>query len=966
MADTASNQEREMRVAVERVVGFAQEFGEAHLNLACHAAFPLSLTPDLLYQIWANFVPEAPWTAVARVLLSRLCKQVGADMYEMENSVRNLLLRELKVQFGQERFNYLGEFLLEYIGQRLTEEDPDTQDLREAQEWTILAYTKPEQAARELAQVLNYHVQEENIGEVLRFSDLLETFSEPLVEAGFEPLLVYGKGMKSYVCGDFTLAKKQLEKVLLKGNKLIAAGIECYLPFTEDITTESQPDFQGDKINLQGAFNIGVNQGELNQFNSSNYGGSTNNIGTQVSNYYHANLPERKPPPNKFPSNLADNFIGREKDLAKLHENIQTANQVAISAVAGMGGVGKSELAKQYISKYREIYSGGICWLNATEDNFVSKLIELSGLGNNEALKQRKYLADKIKYCYNNWQWQGNVLLVFDDVQNYRHIQAYLPNEDRFKVLITTRKRLGKPVVRLDLDVLEPTAALDLLFSFVGERGKGEREIAEELCQWLGYLPVGLDLVGRYLAKRKISLVKMLERLKNKSLEHKSIKDVPEESNAEKGVQAAFELSWDTLQENPLAKITAYFLSLFALAPIPQELLENANLREDWEDVEDALLELEDLYLVKYLPEESYLLNSLIREFLHTKEAQLNSEKLKRTLGKVIVAKGKEIPENITVYQVTTLSPFIPHLQEVATNFQDYLTDEDLITPFTCLGRFYYEQGLYNLAEPWLVQGKEIALTRLGESHADTATMLHSLAELYRSQRRYEDAEPLYKKAIEIVKIVLPDNHPQLANHLNNLANLYRSQGRYEEAEPLYKKAIEIAKIVLPDNHPSLANSLNNLANLYRSQGRYEEAEPLYKKAIEIVKTALPDNHPSLATSLNNLANLYGSQGRYEEAEPLYKKAIEIVKTALPDNHSQLANHLNNLARLYKLQGRYEQAESLFLQAIEIAFNSLGEEHPSTKKIRNSFLDFLQEVVAAGRKNELSSNPLTRELIENI
>ncbi|MEO1006708.1 MAG: HEAT repeat domain-containing protein, partial [Cyanobacteria bacterium J06638_38] len=168
MANVAANQEREMRIAVERVVGFAQEFGEAHLNLACHAAFPLSLTPDLLYQIWANFVPEAPWTAVARVLLSRLCKQVGSEIYEMDNSVRNLLLRELKVQFGQERFESLGEFLLEYVSQRLTEDDPDTQDLRQAQEWTALAYSKPEKAARELARVLSEKVQQEDIGEVLR------------------------------------------------------------------------------------------------------------------------------------------------------------------------------------------------------------------------------------------------------------------------------------------------------------------------------------------------------------------------------------------------------------------------------------------------------------------------------------------------------------------------------------------------------------------------------------------------------------------------------------------------------------------------------------------------------------------------------------------------------------------------------------------------------------------------------
>ncbi|MEL7407515.1 MAG: hypothetical protein AAFN00_11190, partial [Cyanobacteria bacterium J06558_2] len=230
MANTASNQERKMRVAVERVVGFAQEFGEAHLNLACHAAFPLSLTPDLLYQIWANFVPEAPWTAVARVLLSRLCKEVGSEMYEMDNAVRNLLLRELKAQFGQERFDSLGEFLLEYVSQRLTADDPDTQDLRQAQEWTALAYTKPEQAARELAKVLSEKVQQEDVGEVLRLSSLVETLSDPLVEAGFRLLFIYGQGMRSYFRGDFTSAKQQFDAMQITNNKIKVAGLSLHIP----------------------------------------------------------------------------------------------------------------------------------------------------------------------------------------------------------------------------------------------------------------------------------------------------------------------------------------------------------------------------------------------------------------------------------------------------------------------------------------------------------------------------------------------------------------------------------------------------------------------------------------------------------------------------------------------------------------------------------------------------------------
>ncbi|MFK0731066.1 MAG: GUN4 domain-containing protein, partial [Gloeotrichia echinulata HAB0833] len=225
-----TNKEREIRIAQRRVEGFAQQFGEAHRNLARHAAFPLVLTPDLLYQIWANFVPEAPWTAVAHVLLSRLCRQVGYEMYEMDIADRNLLLRELKEQFGQERFDELGEFLLDYVAQRLTDDDADTQDLREAQEWTALAYTKPDEAARELAQRLSERVQQEDIGEVLRLASLVETLAEPLVEAGFEPLLVYGRGMECFVRQDFQVGAEQFAQVSQNGVTIQVAGVSLAVP----------------------------------------------------------------------------------------------------------------------------------------------------------------------------------------------------------------------------------------------------------------------------------------------------------------------------------------------------------------------------------------------------------------------------------------------------------------------------------------------------------------------------------------------------------------------------------------------------------------------------------------------------------------------------------------------------------------------------------------------------------------
>ena len=61
-----ANQEREKQVAVERIVGFAEEFGKEHLILACHGAFPLMLTPDLLYQMFRKDVKQTVGQALAK------------------------------------------------------------------------------------------------------------------------------------------------------------------------------------------------------------------------------------------------------------------------------------------------------------------------------------------------------------------------------------------------------------------------------------------------------------------------------------------------------------------------------------------------------------------------------------------------------------------------------------------------------------------------------------------------------------------------------------------------------------------------------------------------------------------------------------------------------------------------------------------------------------------------------------
>ncbi len=650
------------------------------------------------------------------------------------------------------------------------------------------------------------------------------------------------------------------------------------------------------------------------------------------------------PKPTGFPQNIpnsnTDKFIGRARELEHLHQQLQRNNEVVIAAVKGMGGVGKTELAIQYslLHLHSHTYPGGICWLRAREEDIGLQIIGFARINLGLQPPEDLDLPERVRWCWQRWQHPGNTLVVVDDVKNYPHIKPYLPPQSsQFKVLITTRLKLDDRG-SLFLEVLQEEDALLLLTQLVGEeKVTQESTKAKELVQRLGYLPLALQLVGRYVKKRKISLTEMLRRLEEKGLGHPSLEvkenDPTWTSDIKRGVAAAFELSWEELSES--ATELGCLLSLFANAPIPWLLVESAAAEKDPEELEDARVELENLHLL--VGEDTYLLHQLIREFLRNKQKNLASgDSQKSSFCQAMVEVAKEIPDTANQNQITALTPDIPHLAEVAQNQIDAVSDENLFWVFKGLGWFYQGQGLYALAQPWLEQCVSVVQSRLGEEHPSVAASYNNLALLYKFQGRYTEAEPLYIKALELSQRLLGEEHPSVAASYNNLAGLYYSQGRYTEAEPLFIKALELSQRLLGDEHPDVASSYNNLANLYYSQGRYTEAEPLLIKALELMQRLLGEEHPDVASSYNNLAFLYKSQGRYTEAEPLYIKALELMQRLLGDEHPSVATSYNNLANLYSDQGRYTEAEPLYIKALELYQRLLGEEHPNVATSYNN------------------------------
>ena len=103
--------------AKEKVMRFSQLYGREALDLACHAAFPLAITPELLYCLRETFLHETSWLGVADLLMSSLCAVVGHELFEMDPAVRHLLLQRLVLdrRFGEARLLDLSRFMVTYV-----------------------------------------------------------------------------------------------------------------------------------------------------------------------------------------------------------------------------------------------------------------------------------------------------------------------------------------------------------------------------------------------------------------------------------------------------------------------------------------------------------------------------------------------------------------------------------------------------------------------------------------------------------------------------------------------------------------------------------------------------------------------------------------------------------------------------------------------------------------------------------
>ena len=224
-------------------------------------------------------------------------------------------------------------------------------------------------------------------------------------------------------------------------------------------------------------------------------------------------------PPGVAGQSLDTRFVGRAEDLRRIHRLLSQSSGSAArltSRITAGAGFGKTRLAVEYLHRYGQYYPGGIFWLNAAaadlEGEFWRVLSALKpdipdlAAMRTQGRDMRRELEKALRAI------QEQTLYVVDNIPEAAEgedppgVGEFCPALGAITVLATsrqdTREEGVKPISIKELD-REPA----VLLLTEGVPGSGTLSWAdwERIAEWVGDLPIALDLLNRSLALQSIT-----------------------------------------------------------------------------------------------------------------------------------------------------------------------------------------------------------------------------------------------------------------------------------------------------------------------------------------------------------------------------------------------------------------------------------------------------------------------------
>ncbi len=657
--------------------------------------------------------------------------------------------------------------------------------------------------------------------------------------------------------------------------------------------------------------------------------------------------PASLPAGSRMPFSRNPLFVGREVDLRVLAASLAPlttacSGPVTFIATTGLGGVGKTQLASEFVHRYGQFFAGGVFWLSFADESAVSS--EVAACGGTDHLNLHPdfdTLPIDIRVRLVRAAWESSLprLLVFDNCEDEALLDRWRPRSGGCRVLVTSRRAEWEAVLgvqTLPVEVLRREESIALLRQYRPDVPTVDAALAE-IASELGDLPLALHVAGSYLARYRhvMTPAMYLEQLRRSPLlDHPSMQSMRFSPTAHSGnVQRTFELSYQRLDATSAVDLLAIALlsraAYFAPGePIPRLLLrETLNILPEDEDAvrqfEDAVARLVALGLLTCEADGALRLHRLVAAFVR---AVSTDDRAQSAVEQALSAPERRFVTSEV--SSTALLP-LPHLRAVtdrAVSRTDQRAAE--LCYMLSLHLEYIED--YPRAQDYAQRALDIMTTLYDPKHVALTDYLDQMGWLQDCQGDSVGAEQFYERALAICAAALGTDHLATAHKLNRMGMVRHAQGDYAAARLYYEQSLDIRRQHLGETHPDLASILNNLGLLLTFQGHYAEAHPYHQQALAIWESTLGPSHPQVAFSLNNLGYLLRAQGRYAEAWTSLERALAIRERIFGPVNSLIAVTLNHLGRVRHAQGDYAEAERYLRQALDMRTQTLGLDHPDT------------------------------------
>jgi hypothetical protein len=342
-------------------------------------------------------------------------------------------------------------------------------------------------------------------------------------------------------------------------------------------------------------------------------------------------------------------FTGRDAELEALDAALwmrggtaaltNSKSSSSSAAVRGLGGVGKTTLAREYASLAQDKYCG-VWWLEAEKrggrlDQLVTGLIELGEklIPGIEDLPDREKSARAVLEFIEDGRSDKPWLLVYDNVENPRDMDEWRPRRNAH-VLITTRwPHWEGEAAPLPIDVFTPEVAVDFLMahkSGTEQASKKMRAAAADLASKLGHLPLALDHARSYCKRTGRSFEAYGDELPE------LIKKVPPGVVYPNAVFATFELAMRKASEGcPEAEILMSMAAFMAPDRIPLSVVTPDIMNSSKRD--DAVAALTGVSLIK-VSDETIGMHRLVQEVARSRQTPETRARSLDSLAKAIAA----------------------------------------------------------------------------------------------------------------------------------------------------------------------------------------------------------------------------------------------------------------------------------------------------------------------------------------